>query len=296
MGVATVGVVFASVRRWFSAGAGLIAGAVVAVTPVAALMFRFNNPDALARPAADGRRLRRAAGGRDGQPAVDGAGRRARRLRVPHQDAAGVHRAARLRPRVPAGGAGVVLAARLAHHRPRPHHASPRARWWVAIVELWPASSRPYIGGSQHNSVLELVFGYNGFGRLTGNESGSVGGGPADAGGRWGPTGWLRMFNDSFGGQISWLMPAALLLLVAGLVWTLRRPRTDRTRAALAAVGRLAGHHRRSCSASVRASSTSTTRSRWPRRSARSSASAPPSCGSSGPRSGAASSWPPPSW
>ena len=47
MGVATVGVVFASVRRWFSAGAGLIAGAVVAVTPVAALMFRFNNPDAL---------------------------------------------------------------------------------------------------------------------------------------------------------------------------------------------------------------------------------------------------------
>src|SRR5256885_1637191 len=47
MGVATVGVVFACVRRWFSAGAGLLAGAVVTVTPVAALMFRFNNPDAL---------------------------------------------------------------------------------------------------------------------------------------------------------------------------------------------------------------------------------------------------------
>src|SRR6476469_6823127 len=47
MGVATVGVVYASVRRWFTAGAGLIAGAVVALTPVAALMFRFNNPDAL---------------------------------------------------------------------------------------------------------------------------------------------------------------------------------------------------------------------------------------------------------
>ncbi len=28
--------------------------------------------------------------------------------------------------------------------------------WWVAIVELWPARSRPYIGGSQNNSVLEL--------------------------------------------------------------------------------------------------------------------------------------------
>ena len=41
------------------------------------------------------------------------------------------------------------------------------------------------------------------------------------------------MFNTGFGGQISWLLPAALLLLAAGLVWTLRRPRTDRSRAAL---------------------------------------------------------------
>ena len=47
MGVATVGVVYAAVRRWFSAHAALLAGAVLALTPVAALMFRFNNPDAL---------------------------------------------------------------------------------------------------------------------------------------------------------------------------------------------------------------------------------------------------------
>ncbi|MCW7991459.1 glycosyl transferase, partial [Streptomyces platensis subsp. clarensis] len=47
MGVATVGVLYAAVRRRFGAGAGLIAGAVLALTPVAALMFRFNNPDAL---------------------------------------------------------------------------------------------------------------------------------------------------------------------------------------------------------------------------------------------------------
>ena len=51
------------------------------------------------------------------------------------------------------------------------------AGWWVAIVELWPASSRPYIGGSQTNSILELTLGYNGFGRITGDEVGSVGGG-----------------------------------------------------------------------------------------------------------------------
>ena len=34
-------------RRWFGPAAGLIAGAVFALTPAAALMFRFNNPDAL---------------------------------------------------------------------------------------------------------------------------------------------------------------------------------------------------------------------------------------------------------
>ena len=55
------------------------------------------------------------------------------------------------------------------------------AGWWVAIVALIPASARPYIGGSQHNSILELTLGYNGFGRLTGNETGSVG-----VGNRWG--------------------------------------------------------------------------------------------------------------
>ena len=70
--------------------------------------------------------------------------------------------------------------------------------WWVAIVELWPASSRPYIGGSQNNSFLELTFGYNGLGRLNGEETGSVGGGGGGNGGgglgrdRLGPAVQLR--------------------------------------------------------------------------------------------------------
>ncbi|MFE2077325.1 glycosyltransferase family 39 protein [Streptomyces misionensis] len=76
--------------------------------------------------------------------------------------------------------------------------------WWVAVVELWLASSRPYIGGSQHNSFLELTFGYNGFGRLNGEETGSVGGGGAPGGGgggMWGSTGWDLMFGSEVGGQ-----------------------------------------------------------------------------------------------
>ena len=87
------------------------------------------------------------------------------------------------------------------------------AGWWIAIVELWPASSRPYIGGSQNNSILELTLGYNGFGRLNGDEVGSVGGGGNNAGGgMWGSTGLFRLFNSEIGGQIAWLLPAALAL------------------------------------------------------------------------------------
>jgi 4-amino-4-deoxy-L-arabinose transferase-like glycosyltransferase len=101
------------------------------------------------------------------------------------------------------------------------------AGWWIAIVELVPAQYRPYIGGSQNNSILELTLGYNGFGRLSGDETGSVGGN-----GNWGATGIGRLFNSEMGGQISWLLPAALIVLAAGLWITRRAPRTDLTRAA----------------------------------------------------------------
>jgi 4-amino-4-deoxy-L-arabinose transferase-like glycosyltransferase len=108
------------------------------------------------------------------------------------------------------------------------------AAWWVAIVALWPASSRPYIGGSQDNSILNLILGYNGFGRLTGNETGSVvGGGRTGGAGQWGPTGITRMFNAEMGTQISWLIPAALCFGVATLWLGRRAKRTDFRRAAI---------------------------------------------------------------
>src|SRR5438874_194608 len=100
------------------------------------------------------------------------------------------------------------------------------AGWWVALVELWPASSRPYIGGSTDNSILQLIFGYNGLDRIS-----SAGAGPG--GGFSGSAGVLRLFNSELGGQISWLLPAATIALVAGAVWTVRRERTDRHRTAL---------------------------------------------------------------
>ena len=111
------------------------------------------------------------------------------------------------------------------------------AGWWIAIVYAWPASSRPYLGGSQDNTFFDVLFGYNGFGRLSGNETGSVGG-FGGAGGQWGPTGLTRLFNSAFGGEASWLLPAALILLVGVLAWTLPRHRTDRANGcAVAALG-----------------------------------------------------------
>ncbi len=62
--------------------------------------------------------------------------------------------------------------------------------------------SAPCIGGSTDGSAWDLIFGYNGFGRLFGEGGG---GGGASFGGA---AGWLRMFNTQVGGQIAWLLPA----------------------------------------------------------------------------------------
>ncbi len=135
------------------------------------------------------------------------------------------------------------------------------AGWWLAIVQLWPAADRPYIGGSQTNSILELALGYNGFGRLTGDETGGLGNLNQDAG-------LFRLFGSEMGGQISWLLPAALLLLVALLWVSGKAPRTDRTRAAVLLWGGwllVTGL----VSASPRASSTRITRWPWRPRSPR---------------------------
>ena len=231
-GVAAVAILFAAVKRWFSPVAALVAGAVFALTPVAALMFRFNNPDALlvlclvASAYALTRALEHG------------------RLRWVVATGALVgfaFLAKELQALLVLPGFGLVyllcapprFARRVGHVLALGLATIAGAGWWVAIAQLWPASSRPYFGGSQNNTFWNVLFGYNGFGRLTGNESGSVVGGGQGSAGQWGPTGWLRMFNPSFGGQISWLLPAALMLLVAGLAMTVRRPRTDRTRAAL---------------------------------------------------------------
>ena len=230
-GVAAVGVLYVAVRRWFSPAAGLLAGAVLALTPVAALMFRFNNPDALLT-------LLLTVAAYATIRAVEAGSTRWLVLAGSLVGFGFLTKMLQALLVVPALGLVYLVAATPPLRRRIRQLAAfgialvVSAGWWVAIVELVPASARPYIGGSQNNSILNLIFGYNGFGRLTGDEAGSVGGG-ATQGGRWGATGWGRLFNADYGGQISWLLPAALILLAAGLVLTWRAPRTDRTRASM---------------------------------------------------------------
>jgi 4-amino-4-deoxy-L-arabinose transferase-like glycosyltransferase len=230
-GVATVGVLYTTVRRWFGPAAGIIAGAVMAVMPVATLMFRYNNPDSLlvlVMVVAAYMTTRAVESGRTRWLALTGAllglGFLTKMLQaflvLPVFAlvylVAGPPRLGQRIWQLLAGGAALLVG----------------AGWWVAVVMLIPAAGRPYIGGSTGNSILQLTFGYNGFGRLDGNEAGSVGFGNGSAPSFGGPARLTRLFGAEMGGQISWLIPAALVALAA-LLWLSRRsPRTDRTRAA----------------------------------------------------------------
>ena len=230
MGVAAVGLLYAAVRRVSGHGAGLLAGALLALTPVAALMFRFDNPDALltlllvaaaylvVRGVDDGRTRWIVAAG-----LVIGFAFLTKSLQaflvLPGLALAYLWAAPggwwRRSWQLAAGAAGIVAG----------------AGWWLLTVALWPVDARPWIGGSGDNTPLGLAFGYNGLSRIVGGAGGGPGGGGGGSFG--GEPGLLRMFGAAFGAQVSWLLPAALLLLVAALVARGRAPRTDPVRASL---------------------------------------------------------------
>jgi 4-amino-4-deoxy-L-arabinose transferase-like glycosyltransferase len=224
MGVAAVALLVATVRRVAGPWAGLLAGLLLAVTPVLTLMARVDDPDALltlllvtaawstTRAIEDGRLRWALLTG-----ALLGVGFLTKSL------------AAFL---VLPGLAGAFLLAGPGSLRRRVCYLVAAAGslvmaagWWVLAFELTPASSRPWVGGSAVNSPLDLAFGYNGLGRLTGNES-SAG---VHVLGRRSSWRLLGSAADQFG----WLLPAAVVGLVAGLVLRRRWPRTDPVRAAL---------------------------------------------------------------
>jgi 4-amino-4-deoxy-L-arabinose transferase-like glycosyltransferase len=138
---------------------------------------------------------------------------------------------------------------------------------WIALVELTPASQRPFVGSSTNNTEIGLTFEYNGFGRVEG-EIGGPGrvanrpGGtvpaaprhtsprhrqrrarakPANASqllpsGRYrnpiafgGGVGPLRLFDAQLEGQGAWMLPFALFGMLALALQALGGPREERT-------------------------------------------------------------------
>ncbi len=233
MGIGTVALTHAAVKRWSGAAAGLVAGALVALTPVAALMFRFDNPDALLV-------LLMTLAAYFVVRAIDRPnGEKALRWLMFAGVALGFAFLTKMLQGLlvlPAFGLAYLIAAPITLRRRFLHLLAAAgalivsAGWYVALVALWPAGSRPYIGGSENNSLWELAIGYNGLGRIFGGGGNGGGGGNAGFGG---DTGLTRLFGTSFGSEISWLLPAALIGLIAGLFFTRRLPRTDKIRASL---------------------------------------------------------------
>ena len=234
-GVAAVGLLYGAVRRVSGHVAGLCAGAAFALTPAAALIFRFDNPDALMVLL-----LVTAAYG-----VVRALDRASTKWLVLAGAAIGFAFLTKMLEGflvLPAFAVVYLIAAptpvrrRFVQLLAAALAVVVSAGWWVAAVGLWPASARPYIGGSTNNSVLNLVFGYNGLGRIFGQGDGGGGGGMTGgaAGSSFGgATGLNRLFSSEMGNEISWLLPAAGVALIGGLWASGRRPRTDRTRAAL---------------------------------------------------------------
>ncbi|GAA2440381.1 hypothetical protein GCM10010191_65130 [Actinomadura vinacea] len=237
-GVAAVAVLHATVRRAFGRPAALIAAGVLALTPITVAINRDNNPDTLLvllLVLAAWACQRAVESGRLGWLAASaffvGCGFNTKMLQAFLV--------------VPALALAYLVAARPDVLRRVWHLLAAGAVlavssfWWMVVVDLLPADRRPFIGGSSDGTVWDLVIGYNGLGRILGEEGGPGGGpgggsgGPGGGGGFGGAPGAGRLFNDTLGGQISWLLPFATIALVAGLVLLWKRPRADLARAGL---------------------------------------------------------------
>ncbi|MEO6957318.1 MAG: glycosyltransferase family 39 protein [Antricoccus sp.] len=226
IGVATVALLFATVRRWNGPVAGLLAATALALTPVAALMFRYNNPDALLT-------LLCVAAAYATTRAIETNLARWAYLIGALLGLAFLTKLLQAFLVIPAFAITYLIA------------ASPSLRYrlgyllralaalvlvagsWILTVLLTPASERPWIGSTSSNNILDLTLGYNGLGRLTGAEtagSQTVSGGSGSV---------LRMFGGQMIVDVSWLLLAAIGTVIIGLVLRRGQERTDRARAAL---------------------------------------------------------------
>jgi 4-amino-4-deoxy-L-arabinose transferase-like glycosyltransferase len=226
MGMATVWLVQRSAQAWGSPRQAFIAGLFVVFTPVTSIIFRFNNPDALLLLlwALSAFLLVKSVEKHAGSylyisAFILGLAFLCKQFQswilVPAIAAAFLTFGfgglmSRLRRLIFAAVVMILPAA-----------------IWIAIAELTPASRRPWIGGSVSNSFLELTFGYNGFGRLTGqSQLGAVN--PKDFQGVVGyDAGVLRLLTINYAPEVAWFLPVAFVGAVF-LAVSLYRRRSSR--------------------------------------------------------------------
>ena len=254
-GVGSVWLLYSAVKRQFGFNSAVIAGITLALTPVAALMFGFNNPDAILTfmLTASGYVFLRSLEGK--RPLL-------------WLGLAGLFTGLAFNTKMLQGlmvlPAMVIvylifakppIVTRFLHLMFASVITAVSTLWWSVLVWLTPSGNRPWVGSTNDNSIWSLIFGYNGFGRLLGNRGGGGGGTPPSGGmaivspggmggapsgghgpggaGFGGQTGIFRIFNNDFGPNIAWLL---VLALASGglLLWILRKtPRTNRGRAAV---------------------------------------------------------------
>lgn len=237
MGIASTVLLYSLMRRYWGHTTGIFTGLIFTITPVVALIFRYNNPDAfltllsIAIVACTLRAL-------EYSPTPKGC-----RFRTSWLAIAGfligvgfLTKQLQIILIIPSYIITIMLFSpsgfirRIVDVLITGLLALVSAGWWVLLTIIVPASQRPYIGGSQHNSFLELTFEYNGFGRLTGNETGAVVGAYKTAS-QWGATGGSRLLTEDFATQIAWFVPLAATGVIVGFLITMHTSRIDIRRA-----------------------------------------------------------------
>ncbi len=234
MGVASVALVYDLVRRRFGRIGGFIAALALALTPITVAISRHNNPDALlvlCCVAALWCTVRGLEGGRLRWLVLAGVC-----VGLGFETKMGV--ALVVVPGIAAAWLWVAPAARGRLHALRQLLAGGGAMLlvggaWPLLVELTPAADRPWVSGTSNNTILSLIFGYNGLGRVEGQTGGPAGTGSTTFGGAAGP---LRLLNSALGGQAGWLLGFAVVSGLGILVAT-RLRRSDARSGWLLAVG-----------------------------------------------------------
>ncbi|MDH6193610.1 4-amino-4-deoxy-L-arabinose transferase-like glycosyltransferase [Mycobacterium frederiksbergense] len=240
MAVAAVALLYGAVRRISGPRAALLAGAALALMPVTALMFRFNNPDAVMV-------LLMTAAAYCAVRALENHGGRWMALAGVALGFAFLAKMLEGLMVMPAIGLVYLVAAPVTVRRRLLHLLGSlvafvvSSGWYVLLTLAWPASSRPYLAGSTDDNFMNLVLGYNGFGRVLGHnhygmDPNAMAAAAAEHHGGFGGfgnqiQGLPRLFTGEFGFEIGWLVPAALLAVVLVLVSRGRAPRTDIVRA-----------------------------------------------------------------